>query len=108
MNPTSTQRTIKIDGPHTSEVLKVLAKDLGKNGIATALQKASKIIALSVNPEADPPPDPSDGLLYGLIQSGKTSILTVTAAMAVDNGFDCILGFFAQRREKEHSRRLCQ
>jgi hypothetical protein len=29
--------------------------------------------------------------LYGLIQSGKTSILTVSAAMAADNGFDCIL-----------------
>jgi hypothetical protein len=26
-----------------------------------------------------------------LIQSGKTSILTVSAAMAADNGFDCIL-----------------
>lgn len=91
MNPASVQRSIKIDGPHTSEVLNVLAKDLGKNGIAAALQKASKIIELSVNPAADPPSDPSDGLLYGLIQSGKTSILTVTAAMAVDNGFDCIL-----------------
>jgi hypothetical protein len=30
-------------------------------------------------------------LLYGLIQSGKTSIITVAAAMAADNGFQCIV-----------------
>jgi hypothetical protein len=91
LNPMINKRVIKIDGPHTSEVLNALARDLGKNGIAAAQQKAAKIIELSVDPNAGPPPGPSDGLLYGLIQSGKTSILTVTAAMAVDNGFDCIL-----------------
>ena len=85
MNSANTQRTIKTDGPHTSEVLKVLTKDLGKSGIGAALQKAAKIVELSVDPDAGPPTDPSDGLLYGLIQSGKTSILTVTAAMAVEN-----------------------
>lgn len=85
------KRVIKIDGPHPSEVLRVLARDLGENGIASAQQKAAQIIELSVDPRTGPPPGPSDGLLYGLIQSGKTSLLTVTAAMAVDNGFDCIL-----------------
>lgn len=79
------------DGPHTTEVLKVLAPDLKPAGIASALKKATEIIRLSVDPIAGPPAEPSDGLLYGLIQSGKTSILTVSAAMAVDNGFDCLL-----------------
>jgi Z1 domain len=87
----SAQRALITDGPHTQEVLKVLEKDLGNAGIAVALQKASRIIELAVNPTAGPPAEPSDGLLYGLIQSGKTSILTVSAAMAADNGFDCIL-----------------
>ena len=86
-----TQRTLITNGPHTQEVLKVLEKDLGNSGIAVALQKAYRIIELAVDPKAGPPADPSDGLLYGLIQSGKTSILTVSAAMAADNGFDCIL-----------------
>jgi len=84
-------RVLKTDGPHTQEVLKVLEKDLGKTGIAVALQRASRIIELAVDPHGAEPQEPSDGLLYGLIQSGKTSILTVSAAMAADNGFDCIL-----------------
>ncbi len=87
----ATQRVLITDGPHTQEVLKVLFKDLGKSGVTVALQKASRIIELAVNPIGGPPAEPSDGLLYGLIQSGKTSILTVSAAMAADNGFDCIL-----------------
>jgi hypothetical protein len=85
------QRVLITDGIHTQEVLAVLQKDLKAAGIAVALQKASKIIELAVNPKSGPPSEPSDGLLYGLIQSGKTSILTVSAAMAADNGFDCIL-----------------
>jgi hypothetical protein len=88
---TAKQRALTTNGTHTQEVLNVLDKDLGKSGIAVALQKASKIIELAVDPVGGPPTEPSDGLLYGLIQSGKTSILTVSAAMAADNGFDCIL-----------------
>ncbi len=84
-------RTIIDDGAHTTEVLTVLKQDLGAAGIKAAKDKAAKIIALSVDPIAGPPPQPSDGLLYGLIQSGKTSILTVAAGMAADNGFDCIV-----------------
>ena len=87
------QRTLVTNGLHTREVLTVLEKDLGKQGTPVALHKASKIIELAVNPLDGPPSEPSDGLLYGLIQSGKTSILTVSAAMAADNGFDCILVF---------------
>jgi hypothetical protein len=87
----TTQRIPITDGAHTAEVLKVLDRDLGKAGIEAARQKAARIIELSVNPIGGPPPEPSDGLLYGLIQSGKTSILTVSAAMAADNGFDCIV-----------------
>lgn len=91
MSVTTAQRIIITNGAHADEVLKVLDKDLGKAGIKAALQKAARIIELAVNPVAGPPAEPSDGLLYGLIQSGKTSILTVSAAMAADNGFDCIL-----------------
>jgi hypothetical protein len=88
---TQTQRVLITDGIHTQEVLNVLEKDLGKSGTTVALQKASKILELAVNPVGGPPAEKSDGLLYGLIQSGKTSILTVSAAMAADNGFDCVL-----------------
>jgi hypothetical protein len=89
--PVGSQRALKTDGPHTQEVLNVLEKDLGKAGMAVALQRATRIIEFAVDPLGGVPQEPSDGLLYGLIQSGKTSILTVSAAMAADNGFDCIL-----------------
>jgi hypothetical protein len=85
------KRVVSIDGPHTTEVKRVLDKDLGKAGVRAALLKAAKIIELSIDPRGGPPAETSDGLLYGLIQSGKTSILTLAAAVAADNGFDCIL-----------------
>lgn len=91
MNVTTDDRVLVTDGRHTTEILQVLRKDLGDRGLAAAEQRARRILELSVDPIAGPPPHPSDGLLYGLIQSGKTSILTVTAAMAADNAFQCIL-----------------
>src|SRR5260370_18525515 len=79
------------NGPHTVEILRILENDLKAAGIAAAAQRAQRIIDLSVDPNGGPPSQPSDGLLYGLIQSGKTSIMTVAAAMAPDNGFQCTL-----------------
>lgn len=72
-------------------MLQVLGKELGADGTKKAIEKAVRILQLAVDPTGGVPAQPSDGLLYGLIQSGKTSILTLTSAMAVDNGFDCIV-----------------
>jgi hypothetical protein len=66
VNPPPAPRIIKTDGPHTAEALNVLAKDLKGAGIKAAVDKASKIIELSVNPLGGAPLGPSDGLLYGL------------------------------------------
>lgn len=85
------KRSVITNGPHTTEILRILEKDLKAGGIAAAAQRAERIIDLSVDPNGGPPSQDSDGLLYGLIQSGKTSIMTVAAAMAADNGFQCIL-----------------
>jgi hypothetical protein len=73
-NGNGAPRVIITDGDHTNEVLNVLKKDLGKTGIEAAIQKAKRVIELAVDPIAGNPAEPSDGLLYGLIQSGKTSI----------------------------------
>jgi hypothetical protein len=84
-------RTIKRDGAHTAEVLAVLASDIPSAESRRALvAKAAEILTLSVDPGGGPPTT-SDGLVYGLIQSGKTSVITVTAAMAAENGFGCII-----------------
>lgn len=84
-------RNVITDGRHTEEILKVLEPDLGPEGIKSALEKATRIIELSVDPIAGKPDQPSDGLLYGLIQSGKTSIITVSIAVAADNAFHGII-----------------
>lgn len=83
-------RTIATDGRHTKEVENVLRPEFGAS-IADIRGKASQIVQLSVDPEGGPPAQPSDGLLYGLIQSGRTSVITVAAGIAADNGFDCIV-----------------
>ena len=80
------------DGAHTTEVLNVLSAEIKyPDSLRAITEKAVQILEQSVNPIGGVPDHPSDGLLYGLIQSGKTSIITVAAAMAADNGFQCIL-----------------
>ena len=91
MTASGKKRPVITTGPNTVEILRILENDLKAGGLAAAAQRAARIIELSVDPTAGPPSQPSDGLLYGLIQSGKTSVMTVAAAMAADNGFECIL-----------------
>jgi len=85
-------RTIIHDGPHASEVLNVLSVEIRTpESLPSIAERAAQIVENSVDPIAGPPKSrhENDGLLYGLIQSGKTSIITVAAAMAADNGFQC-------------------
>jgi len=84
-------REIISDGPHTTEVLNVLSAKIGSPSLLAITKKAVEVLNQSVDPIAGPPEHPSDGLLYGLIQSGKTSVIQVAAAMAADNGFQCIV-----------------
>jgi hypothetical protein len=91
------RRMIVQDGPHVKEVLGILAGEIRPpQSMLSIIERAAQIIEDSVDPIAGPPESGSDehendGLLYGLIQSGKTSIITVAAAMAADNGFQCIV-----------------
>lgn len=87
--------TIVRDGPHASEIVKVLATEIkSQESLTSIVERAALIVESSVHPTASPavrrgPEHENDGLLYGLIQSGKTSIITVAVAMAADNGFHC-------------------
>src|ERR1035438_8642461 len=83
------QKIVISNGPHIQEALEVLSEKIKNTD--SILEKSEQIIENSVDPIAGPPDTPSDGLLYGLIQSGKTSIITAAAAMAADNGFKCII-----------------
>lgn len=80
-----------MDGPHTAEVMRVLGRDISSaNSLESIKSRAAQIVQRAVDPFVGPPSTPSDGLLYGLIQSGKTSIITAAVAMAADNGFQCV------------------
>lgn len=92
MTESEKKREIIRDGAHTVEVLSVLeAKGISGTSLVAIRDKAAQVLEKAVDPIAGPPEQPSDGLLYGLIQSGKTSIIQVAAAMAADNGFQCIV-----------------
>lgn len=85
------QKNIIHDGRHTTEALSVLSKEITTpESLHAIAERAGRILEYAVDPVAGPA-EPSYGLLYGLIQSGKTSIITVTAAMAADNGFKCVV-----------------
>jgi hypothetical protein len=75
---TPNQRIVVTGGPHTEEVLRILAPEIkAPESLRSIKEKAAAIIRQSVDPLAGPPAEPSDGLLYGLIQSGKTGIIIV-------------------------------
>jgi hypothetical protein len=84
-------REIIRDGQHTTEALSALANEISDStSLHIIAERAAKILEYAVDPVSGNA-EPSYGLLYGLIQSGKTSVITITTAMAVDNGFKCIL-----------------
>ncbi|OGU81710.1 MAG: hypothetical protein A2W11_12785 [Ignavibacteria bacterium RBG_16_35_7] len=92
MNNANILRDIITDGTHTREVINIIGEDIRDPGsIESIIEKAKQIIQRSVDPFSNQPQQQNDGLLYGLIQSGKTSIITVATAMAADNGFQCII-----------------
>jgi Z1 domain len=95
--PEASRKVIR-DGQHAKEALEVLAaKGIPPASLVSIAEKAVRILEHSVDPIVGPSEQPTagplstDGLLYGLIQSGKTSIIQVTAAIAADNGFQCII-----------------
>jgi hypothetical protein len=84
-------RKIIHDGSQTKEALDVLSNEIKtESSLLAIVERAGKILEHAVDPIGGST-EPSYGLLYGLIQSGKTSIITVTTAMAADNGFKCII-----------------
>ncbi|MDR3643295.1 MAG: Z1 domain-containing protein [Candidatus Doudnabacteria bacterium] len=84
-------REIIHDGQNTTEALNVLSTEItSPESLHAIAERAANILGYAADPVAGTT-EPIYGLLYGLIQSGKTSIITVTAAMSADNGFKCVV-----------------
>lgn len=84
-------RDIIRDGQHTTEALSALANEISDSAsLHVIAERAASILRYAIDPISGDD-EPKYGLLYGLIQSGKTSVIAITTAMAVDNGFKCVI-----------------
>lgn len=76
---------------HRDQVLGLLRKQIGneeevKDVLGTAEEVAQKWVGPLSGGKAD-----TNGLIYGLIQSGKTGVLTITGAIGADEGYRTII-----------------
>lgn len=72
------------EGERVSNFLSELSAEIGEIASSNVLQTAINILEKA--PEANSG-EKILGLLYGLIQSGKTNIINMTVALAADNGY---------------------
>src|SRR5437762_12832372 len=76
---------------HRDQVEALLKKQIGNEAeVADILNTAGEVARKWVNPSLVGREE-TNGLIYGLVQSGKTGVLTVTGAMGADEGYRTIL-----------------
>jgi hypothetical protein len=76
---------------HSDQVLGLLKKQIGNDQEVTEINETAKeVVGKWVNPLSGGKEE-TNGLVYGLVQSGKTGVLTVTGAMGADEGYRTII-----------------
>lgn len=76
---------------HSDQVLGLLQKQIGNaEEVADIKDTAKAVVEKWVNPLSGGK-EQINGLIYGLVQSGKTGVLTVTGAMGADDGYRTII-----------------
>jgi len=76
---------------HRDQVLALLKKQIGNDQEVQDISETAKEVASKwVNPLSGGKEE-TNGLVYGLVQSGKTGVLTVTGAMGADEGYRTII-----------------
>ena len=76
---------------HRDEVLRLLQTQIDNTEEVKEINEtAEKVAAKWVNPVSGGK-EATNGLIYGLIQSGKTGVLTVTGAIGADQGYRTII-----------------
>ncbi len=76
-----------MSGKHTNEILTLLRQQLGNDAeVGDIAATAREVMGKWVNPVSGGS-EQTNGLIYGLVQSGKTGVLTVTGAMGADEGY---------------------
>lgn len=76
---------------HRDQVLNLLQKQIGNADEVRDISKTADEVAKNwINPLSGGKEE-TNGLIYGLIQSGKTGVLTVTGAIGADEGYRTII-----------------
>src|SRR5262245_53391276 len=76
---------------HCDQVLALLTKQIGnQDEVRDIRETAQEVTDKWVHPLTGGREE-INGLIYGLVQSGKTGVLTVTGAMGADEGYRAIL-----------------
>lgn len=76
---------------HRDEVLALLQKQIGNAGeVADISNTADAVASKWVHPLSGGKGE-TNGLIYGLVQSGKTGVLTVTGAIGADEGYRTLI-----------------
>lgn len=76
---------------HTDEILNLLRQQVSNdNEVDDIARTAQEVVGKWVNPLSGGK-EQTNGLIYGLVQSGKTGVLTVTGAMGADEGYRTLI-----------------
>src|SRR5436309_12042739 len=77
---------------HKAEVLRLLDTQIpNPEEVQEIRRTADEVAKYWVNPLKGGGPEQTNGLIYGLIQSGKTGVLTVSGALGADQGYRSII-----------------
>jgi hypothetical protein len=78
-------------GKHTDEILNLLRQQVGNDEeVKEIATTAQEVMCKWVNPVSGGK-EQTNGLIYGLVQSGKTGVLAVTGAMGADEGYRTLI-----------------
>ena len=76
---------------HRDQILALLQKQIGNaEEVQDIGNTAQEVVGKWVNPLSGGKAE-TNGLIYGLVQSGKTGVLTVTGAMGADEGYRTLI-----------------
>jgi hypothetical protein len=76
---------------HRDQILALLKKQIkNDNEVKEIKETAEAVVGKWINP-LDGGKGETNGLIYGLVQSGKTGVLTATGAMGADEGYKTII-----------------
>lgn len=77
---------------HLDQVLQLLEKQIGNAEEVEDIRITASAVAEEwVDPLSGGGKEETNGLIYGLVQSGKTGVLTVTGAIGADEGYRTII-----------------